>query len=100
MKAKLLAATLAGAVIALAGTSCSKQEVQMQPGKQTTCPVMKGKKIDSKQYVDVNGKRIYVCCPGCIAPIKANPEKYIGEMEAAGVVLEDAPAKAESKEAE
>ena len=40
---------------------------------QTTCPVMGGK-IDRKQYVDVKGHRAYVCCPGCIAKIKANGE--------------------------
>ena len=58
---------------------------------QTTCPVMGGK-INRKQYADVNGKRIYVCCPGCIGTIKADPAKFIKKLEKDGVVL-DAPPK-------
>jgi hypothetical protein len=57
---------------------------------QATCPVMGGK-IVKTQYADVNGKRIYVCCAGCIAKIKADPEKYIKKLEAAGVVLASTP---------
>ena len=57
---------------------------------QTMCPVMKGK-IDKKHYADYEGKRIYFCCPGCKAPFKKNPEKYIKKLEAEGIVLEDAP---------
>ena len=51
---------------------------------------MKGEAIDPNLYVDVNGKRIYVCCPGCLTQVTADPEKYINEMEAAGVNLEAA----------
>lgn len=57
---------------------------------QATCPVMGGK-INKKQYVDVEGKRIYVCCPGCIGKIKADPSKYINKLESDGVVLDVAP---------
>lgn len=60
---------------------------------QTTCPVMGGK-INKKQYVDHDGKRIYVCCPGCIGKIKADPEQYINKMEAAGIVLDASEASA------
>jgi len=56
---------------------------------QTTCPVMGGK-INKKQYADVEGKRIYVCCPGCIAKIKADPETYIKKLEDDGVTLDAA----------
>jgi YHS domain-containing protein len=59
---------------------------------QTTCPVMGGK-INRKQYVDHDGKRIYVCCPGCIPKIKAAPQKYISKLENEGVTLEHADAK-------
>ena len=61
-------------------------------GPQTTCPVT-GSPIDSKLYVDANGYRIYVCCGGCIAAIKADPAKYIEKMKAAGVELEKTPVK-------
>lgn len=92
MKRRSIAITMLVAAVAMGTTSCSKKDVELQPGKQTTCPVMEGKKINPDLYVDAEGKRIYVCCPGCLVQVKADPEKYIMEMEAEGVVLEDAPA--------
>jgi len=56
------------------------------------CPVTGGK-IDRSLYVDHDGKRIYLCCKGCIAPVQQDPSKYIKEMEDAGVVLEVVPVK-------
>lgn len=56
---------------------------------QTACPVLGGE-IDKKLFVDFGGKRIYVCCAGCIAAVKANPQKYIKELEAKGIVLDKA----------
>ena len=58
---------------------------------QTTCPVMGGK-INKTQYIDIEGYRIYTCCKPCIAKIKANPEKHIKQMKAAGIEIEKAPA--------
>jgi hypothetical protein len=61
--------------------------------QQTTCPVMGGA-INKKLYVDYKGKRIYVCCPGCIGELKADPEKYIKKLEDMGQgeeVLADIP---------
>lgn len=43
---------------------------------QKMCPVM-GKKINKKFFVDVNNKRVYVCCKGCISAVKKNPKKYL-----------------------
>ncbi len=57
---------------------------------QTICPVMGGK-INTAQYADVKGKRIYVCCPGCIGQIKADPDKYIKAMEESGIALDITP---------
>ncbi len=54
---------------------------------QATCPVMGGA-INKKLYVDHAGKRVYVCCQGCIAPIEKDPAKYIKALEADGVTLE------------
>jgi len=63
---------------------------QLHGVAQTTCPVMGGK-INKKLYVDYKGKRIYVCCQGCINVIKADPEKYIIKLEKEGVKLQDIP---------
>lgn len=57
---------------------------------QTTCPVMKGNPIDKKLFVDQDGKRIYVCCSGCIGPVKKNFAKYVKQIEAEGIALEAA----------
>ena len=50
---------------------------------QKTCPVMGGE-IKKDLYVDVDGKRVYVCCQGCIDPIKKNPEKYLKKLSELG----------------
>ena len=57
---------------------------------QTTCPVT-GDAIDKKFYVDSYGKRIYVCCEECLEKVKADPERYIDQLEEEGVELEEAP---------
>lgn len=62
---------------------------------QTICPIM-GKKINKSVYVDVEGKRIYLCCKGCINAVKKDAKAIIAKMEADGIALEDA-AKAETK---
>lgn len=59
--------------------------------RQTVCPVMGGD-IDKAVYVDHDGKRIYMCCKGCIAAVKKDPVKYIKALEASGVVLDTVPA--------
>ena len=59
--------------------------------RQTTCPVMGGK-TDPKLFVDVEGKRVYVCCRGCMAPILKDPAKYIAKLEKEGVTPDKAPA--------
>ena len=56
---------------------------------QTTCPVMGGA-VDKTKFVDYDGKRIYVCCGGCIAKIKKDPAKYVKQLEAEGVTLDKA----------
>ncbi len=53
---------------------------------QTQCPVMGGA-INTEYFVDVEGYRIYVCCPGCDETILENPQRYIDEMKAAGIQL-------------
>ncbi len=57
---------------------------------QATCPVMGGP-VDKSLYVDYEGKRIYVCCGGCISEVKKDPGKYTEQLEAKGVVLDKTP---------
>lgn len=85
----LIAAVLLGTGLIAAQAGEKKAE---ESKKQTTCPVMGGK-INKAQFVDVKGYRIYVCCPGCKAKIKADPGKYIEKMKKDGVEPEKAPKK-------
>ncbi len=48
--------------------------------EQKTCPVMGGK-INKDLYTEIDGRKIYVCCPGCIGQIEKNPEIYLSVME-------------------
>jgi len=53
---------------------------------QTTCPIMGGK-INPELYVDADGKRIYVCCPGCIKALKEDPAAAVKKLEDKGVTV-------------
>lgn len=68
---------------------------------QAKCPVMGGN-IDKKLFVDFDGKRIYVCCGGCIDKIKKDPAKYVKQLESEGITLDKAAvaAKPEVKKSE
>lgn len=92
MKRTKVIALLVTAIIGLGFVSAQAAEKKVAPKKQTTCPVMGGK-INKALYADVNGNRIYVCCKGCIAKIKAEPSKFIEKMKKDGVDPEKAPKK-------
>ncbi len=64
------------------GTATAKK---LKP--QSTCPVLGGP-IDKKLYVDYHGKRIYVCCAGCIEEVRKSPAQYIEKLEKAGQSVE------------
>ncbi|MFN2287236.1 MAG: hypothetical protein ABR578_02765 [Chromatocurvus sp.] len=64
----------------------ASQERKAEIKLQTTCPVMGGA-IDKNLYVDHEGKRIYLCCKGCEAPVKKDPVKYIKALEDKGVTV-------------
>jgi YHS domain-containing protein len=55
--------------------------------QQTKCPVMGGK-VNKNISVDHNGKRIYLCCNGCIDTFNKSPEKYMKKFQKDGVKLE------------
>jgi hypothetical protein len=52
-----------------------------------------GGKINPELYADVAGKRIYVCCRGCIPAIRKDPAKYIKKLAEQGFVVADTPKK-------
>lgn len=94
MKKTAIAAMVGGVVLAgfaMAEDSTAKPADAKVTKAQTTCPVMGGK-ISKSVYVDVEGKRIYMCCKGCEGAIKKDPAKYIKKLEAEGVAIESAPA--------
>lgn len=57
-----------------------KPELGSLSGPQTTCPVMDGKMINTRLYVDYAGSRIYVCCVPCVKAVRKNPEKYLRKL--------------------
>ena len=81
-----------GAVPAFAGgeaplpAAATTKEVK----HQTACPVMGGQ-VNTNLYLDAAGKRIYVCCTGCIGEVKKDPEKFIKKLEAEGITLDKTP---------
>lgn len=97
---------LATLVLAFSVVGCGSEKQESQKGQavetsqvsaggtQTVCPVMGGK-IDKQIYTDYEGKRVYFCCEACVAEFKKDPERYVGKMEAEGVVLEKAPGASE-----
>jgi membrane fusion protein, copper/silver efflux system len=55
-----------------------------EPRLQTHCPVMGGT-INTDFYADVQGYRVYVCCPGCDQAILDDPDTHINNMKANGI---------------
>lgn len=45
--------------------------------ERQTCPVMPGRPVKEKFFVDYNGQRIYLCCAPCIKAFKKHPGKYL-----------------------
>ena len=108
MKSTPAKLTLLAAVAITATSSALAAEAQSKPPQsqttittpvtlpQTTCPVMGGK-INKKSFLDHKGKRIYICCAGCLAPLKKDPAKYIKKMEDAGITLDATPVPLDKK---
>ena len=55
---------------------------------QTHCPVMGGT-IDSTVYTDIQGQRVYHCCPMCSEKLKADPDKYFKKAAEEGILFEN-----------
>ena len=83
------------ALLALALTAPARADEPRSPNVQKLCPVM-SEPIKPSLYVDFEGKRIYVSCTHSLEVVKANPKKFIRQLEAEGITLEPVP-KAEQK---
>jgi len=57
---------------------------------QTLCPIG-GSEIDRHDFVDVQGWRVYFCCPGCDEEFLRDPDRHLSRMRAEGIELERAP---------
>jgi YHS domain-containing protein len=64
------------------------KELPKELKNQTHCPVMGGK-IDSAVFTDVQGQRVYHCCPMCSDKLKNDPDKYFEKAAEEGVLFEN-----------
>ena len=55
---------------------------------QTHCPVMGGA-IDSTVFTDIQGQRVYHCCPMCSEKLKADPDRYFKHAAQDGILFEN-----------
>ena len=66
------------------------QETAAAVEKQAVCPVS-GQALGSMGApipVVVSGETVYVCCQGCVAPVKAEPAKYLAMVSGRGGTVE------------
>jgi YHS domain-containing protein len=63
-----------------------KQEEKKEPtflGKGDgieTCPVM-GMPVNKEVKIEIKGRTVYACCPGCLDTIKENPDLYLKKTD-------------------
>jgi len=70
------------------GEKAKEDKAPVELKHQTNCPVMGGK-IDSSAYTDIQGQRIYHCCPMCTKALKEDPEKYFKKAAEEGILFEN-----------
>lgn len=80
------------AAAAIAGET-DKNKVSAAPAPvewkhQTVCPVMGGT-IDSSAYTDIQGQRVYHCCPMCTEKLTADPDTYFKKAAADSIEFEN-----------
>lgn len=75
-----------------AETTAVKTADKPEPAKewknQTHCPVMGGE-IDSLAYTDIQGQRVYHCCPACSSSLTKNPDKHFEKAAEDGILFEN-----------
>lgn len=70
---------LSGASALVLCVSCGEDEEKGAARPQTLCPIM-GLPVNKELHVDVRGQRIYVCCPGCVAPVRKDPDAALATL--------------------
>ena len=50
-----------------------------------------GGEIDTNVYRDVDGKRVYFCCPSCFEKFDQDPQTHIKRLESEGIEFAKAP---------
>ncbi|MHC4339903.1 MAG: hypothetical protein ACYSX0_06790 [Planctomycetota bacterium] len=48
--------------------------------KNKTCPIG-GEKVDGETFLDWNGVRVHLCCPGCDKKFRKNPAKALKKLD-------------------
>jgi len=89
--ASVMVALMSVGVVSAKDAAADAKATEQTVKKQTVCPVMGGD-VNKNLFIDFEGKRIYVCCKGCIAKVKKDPAKYIALLEKEGITLDKTPA--------
>lgn len=86
----IVAMLLMTSLVAFAGEEKqdAKTVAPVELKNQTVCPVMGGK-IDSTVYTDIQGQRVYHCCPMCSDKLKKDPDTYFKKVAVEGVLFEN-----------
>lgn len=66
----------------------ARQTQPVEAVKQETCPVMDGRIINRRLFVDYNGCRVYLCCRPCVVAFKKDPAKYFRKLQDQGIAME------------
>ncbi len=86
----VMACLMIGSFAAVAddAKTVATEEAPKELKNQTHCPVMGGE-IDTTVFTDIQGQRVYHCCPMCSKGLKEDPDKYFKKAAAEGVLFEN-----------
>jgi YHS domain-containing protein len=84
--AMLLVASLAA--VAEDAKQEATKDAPLELKNQTHCPVMGGV-IDSTVFSDIQGQRVYQCCPMCSAKLEKDPDTFFKKAAAEGILFEN-----------
>ncbi|HUV31378.1 MAG TPA: YHS domain-containing protein [Acidobacteriota bacterium] len=87
-KTMTLATIIAVTLFTAVGINAQADTTETTLKNQSRCPVMGGA-IDSTVFTDIQGQRVYHCCPGCSKALKADPDKYFKKAAAEGIMFEN-----------